>query len=62
VIKRALVIKSMHFDPGHPSLAEGLWNYASVLRVMGRDKEADLYEAHAYAPPLPIHAPDDVDN
>lgn len=50
LMRRALEIKRKLFDSGHPSLVKGLRNYAGVLRALGREKEAELFEAHADAP------------
>ncbi|MEK9752420.1 MAG: tetratricopeptide repeat protein [Rhodospirillaceae bacterium] len=47
LLKRALEIKEKNFDPGHPSLAAGLKNYASVLKGLGREEEAAAYERRA---------------
>ena len=47
LLKRAMEIKEKNFDPGHPSLVTGLRNYASLLRAMERNEEADEFERRA---------------
>ena len=47
LLKRAMEIKEGQFDPGHPSLVTGLKNYASLLRALGREEEAEVFERKA---------------
>ena len=47
--KRSLAIKEKALGPEHPNVAQGLENYAALLRAIGRTSEADKMEARAKA-------------
>ena len=47
--KRALAIREKAFGPEHPNVAQGLANYAALLRETGRTAEANKMEARAKA-------------
>ena len=47
--RRSLAIKEKALGPEHPNVAQGLENYAALLRETGRTAEADKMEARAKA-------------
>ncbi len=49
LVKRALAIQEKALGPQHPNVAQGLENYAALLRKTGRTAEADKMEARAKA-------------
>ncbi len=47
--RRSLAILETALGPEHPNVAQGLENYAALLRETGRAAEADKMEARAKA-------------
>ena len=48
-MRRSLAIREKALGPEHPNVAQGLENYAALLRATGRTSEADKMEARAKA-------------
>ena len=48
-LKRGLAIREKALGPDHPDVATSMENYASLLRQIGRNSEAEAMEASARA-------------